>query len=195
MLPKNQIPGEMKPFSSIDDPLKPSAVNKVIYNTDSDHVDAQWMLPDNCPYNQCKTHSNSWPVPKPSWPVPKSSILIPGNVQIQRQVPLSDAKRLKEKKIALYDLLQKYVTIISRSNKDIGRTDLIKMYIATRPNASPIATQLYPLALKHHNFLKQEIKNLPDAGIIHKSISPWVNPIVVVKKHMPNGVLQSSTFA
>ena len=42
-----------------------------------------------------------------------------------------------------------------------------------------IATRL--LALKHHSFLKQEIKNLLDAGIIHKSMSLWASPIVVVK--------------
>ena len=55
------------------------------------------------------------------------------------------------------------------------------MHIATRPDAAPIAAQLYPLALKHHDFLKQEIKNLLDAEAIHKSMSPWARPIVVVK--------------
>ena len=56
------------------------------------------------------------------------------------------------------------------------------MHIATRPDASPVAAQPYPLALKHHDFLKQEIKNLLDAGIICKSMSPWASPILVVKK-------------
>ena len=47
-----------------------------------------------------------------------------------------------------------------------------------------------PLALKHHDFLKQEIKNLLDAEIIHKSISPKASPIVVVKRHTSEGALQ-----
>ena len=64
------------------------------------------------------------------------------------------------------------------------------MHIATRPDAIPIATCPYSLALKHHDFLNQEIQNLLNAGIIHKSMSPWVSPIVVVKKHTTEGLLQ-----
>ena len=64
---------------------------------------------------------------------------MPSNVQIHRQVPLNDVKISKETKIALYNLLQKYDTIISKSDNDIGQTDLIKMHIATRPDAAPIA--------------------------------------------------------
>ena len=105
---------------------------------------------------------------------------MPGNVQIHRKVLLNDEKISKETKTALYTLLQKYDTIILKSD-DIGQTDLIEMYIAARPDAAPIAAQLYPLALKHLDFLKQEIKNLLDAGIIHKNMSPWASPIVVVK--------------
>ena len=75
---------------------------------------------------------------------------------------------------------KKYDTIISKSY-DIGQTDLIKMHIATRLNAVPISAQPYPLALRYHDFSKQEIKNFLDAGIIHKSICPWACPIVVVK--------------
>ena len=56
------------------------------------------------------------------------------------------------------------------------------MHIATRPDAAPIAAQPYPLLLNHHDLLKQEIKNLLDAGIICKSMSPWASSIVIVKK-------------
>ena len=87
-------------------------------------------------------------------------------------------------------LLQKYDTIISKSDNDIGQTDLIKMHIATRSDAAPVAARPYPLALKHHDFLKQEIRNLLDAGIIHRSMSPWAVPIVIVKKHTPEGLPQ-----
>ena len=64
------------------------------------------------------------------------------------------------------------------------------MITAMKPDAAPIAAQPYPLALEHHDFLKQEIKNLPDARIICKSMSPWASPIVIVKKHTPEGVPQ-----
>ena len=95
------------------------------------------------------------------------------NNAIHRQVLLNDATISKETKFALYKLLQKYDTIISKSYNDIGQTDFIKIHKATRPDAAPIAVQTYPLALKHHEFLKQEIKNLLEAGIIHKSMFPW----------------------
>ena len=36
----------------------------------------------------------------------------------------------KETKTTVYKLLQKYDTIVSKSDNDIGQTDLIKMHIA-----------------------------------------------------------------
>ena len=88
-------------------------------------------------------------------------------------------------RLALNDLLQKFNPIIPKSNNDIGQTDLIEMHIAAMPDASPVAAHPYSLALKHHDLLKQEIKNLLNEGIIHKSMSPWVSLIVVVEKHTP----------
>ena len=41
-------------------------------------------------------------------------------------------------KTTLYKLLQKYDTIISKSDNDIGQTDLTEMDIATRPDAAPV---------------------------------------------------------
>ena len=93
-------------------------------------------------------------------------------------------------KLAMHKLLKKCDSIISKSNNDIEQTDLIGMHITTRLDSTLVAAQPYPLALKHHNFLKQEIKNLLDAGIIHKSMSPWSSSIVVVKKHTCEGSSQ-----
>ena len=115
---------------------------------------------------------------------------MPGAIQIHRQVLLGNAKISKETKIKLYEMFQRYDAIISKSDNDTSQTDLIHMYIATKPDAAPIAADPYPLALKHHDFLKQEIKNLLDARIICKSMSPWASPIVVVKKHMPDSAQQ-----
>ena len=65
------------------------------------------------------------------------------------------------------------------------------MHITTRPYSAPVAAQPYsPLALKHYDFLKQEIKNLLDAEIIHRSMSLWASPIIVVRKHIPEGSAQ-----
>ena len=64
------------------------------------------------------------------------------------------------------------------------------MHIAMKPNAAPIGAQPHPLSLKHHDFLKQEVNNLFNARIIHKSMSPWEGPIVIVKKHTWEGAPQ-----
>ena len=115
---------------------------------------------------------------------------MPGAIEIYRQVPLSNAKILKETKIKVDEMLQRYHVIISKSDNDIGQTYLIQMHIAIKLDTAPIATQPYPLPLKHHGFLKQEIKNLLDAGIICKTMSPWARSIVVVKKYTPEGTPQ-----
>ena len=59
--------------------------------------------------------------------------------------------------------------------------DLTEMQITTRLESTPFAARLYPLALRYHDFLKQEIKNLLDVEIIHKSMSSWAIHIIVVK--------------
>ena len=46
----------------------------------------------------------------------------------------------KETKIALCKLLQKYDTIISKSDKDVNQTDVIEMHIDT----GPVLPQLQP---------------------------------------------------
>ena len=54
---------------------------------------------------------------------------MPGDIQIYRQVLLSDTKNLKETKIKLCKMLQKYDTIISKRDNDIGQTHLIQRHI------------------------------------------------------------------
>ena len=151
ILSKNWYIGEIKLLISTDDSLNPLAVNEATHDIKSNHVDAQWMQPDSSPSKHCIICSNLQPVPK-------TSVLMPNNVQIHRQVSINDEKISKETKTALYELWQKYDTIISKSDNDVGQTDLIQMNIATRWDAAPIATPPYPLALKHHDSLKQEIK-------------------------------------
>ena len=114
-----------------------------------------------------------------------SSLILPSEIQVHRQVPLTDAKVLKTTKLALGDLFQKFDSLISKNNADIGHTDLIEMHIANRIDVTTITAHPYPLPLKHHDFLKQEIKNLLNIGIMHKSMSPWASPVIVIKKHTP----------
>ena len=85
----------MKPLSNTDDSLKPLVVNEGTYAIDCDQCDAQCMQSENSLYNQCRTTSDSKPVPI-------TSILMPGAIQIHRKVLLSNAKILKETKNEKY---------------------------------------------------------------------------------------------
>ena len=84
----------MKPLSYIDDSWHPPSVNEVTHDISSNHIDAQCTQPDRYPSNSCKIHSNLQPIPD-------TSVLIPSNLQIHRQVPLSNAKFSKEIKIPI----------------------------------------------------------------------------------------------
>ena len=46
----------------------------------------------------------------------------------------------------------------------------------------PIAQKPYTLAIKHHEWVKEEIDKLLEAGVIRESHSSWSAPIVVVPK-------------
>ena len=64
-----------------------------------------------------------------------------------------------------------------------GRWDhsLITMLIDTRDH-TPIPKKPYALALKHYDWVRDEIDKLLEAGVIRESHSSWSPPIVVVSK-------------
>ena len=64
------------------------------------------------------------------------------------------------------------------------------MTIDTDPSFPTVASKPYPLPLKHHKFVKEEIENLLEAGLIETSMSPYVVPIMVVlRKSKPGATL------
>ena len=54
-------------------------------------------------------------------------------------------------------------------------------------DSPPVSQRPYTLPLKHHEWVKSKIETLEDAGIIHKSFSPWASPIVIVPKKSEKG--------
>ena len=45
-----------------------------------------------------------------------------------------------------------------------------------------ICQKPYTLALKHYEWVQKEVEQLEPMGIITRSVSPWVSPIVIVPK-------------
>ena len=82
--------------------------------------------------------------------------------------------------------MRKVPQSVLSSNEDIWRTQLITMDIDTG-DSPPVSSHPYTLALKHHQWVQEEIETLERAGVITKSMSPWASPIVVVPKKFQLG--------
>ena len=63
----------------------------------------------------------------------------------------------------------------------IGTTPLTQMSIDTG-DSDPVSQKPYPIAMKHYNWVKEEIDKLSEAGVIRNSHSSWSAPIIVVPK-------------
>ena len=110
----------------------------------------------------------------------------PAEVETHRKVDLKDARIKEETKGKFNDLCDRFDSIISKGNGDIGKTLLVEMDIDTG-NSPPIGSQPYTLPLKHYEWVQKEISTLERAGIITKSISPWASPVVIVPKKSAPG--------
>ena len=75
---------------------------------------------------------------------------------------------------------QNYTNIVSQHSSDIGLTHSEEMVIETNAELPPAVSKLYPLPFKHHKYVKEEIENLLEAGLIERSMSPCATTVIVV---------------
>ena len=78
-------------------------------------------------------------------------------------------------------LLQEYESQFTQDEISIGTTPLTSMTIDTG-NSDPVSQKPYPIAMKHYQWVKDEIEKLLAAKVIHTSCSSWSAPIIVVPK-------------
>lgn len=78
-------------------------------------------------------------------------------------------------------LMVDFKDICADGQTGIGRTNVITHKINTG-DANPIALPPYRLNPIKKEFLRKEIANMEDAGIVQKSKSPWAFPVVIVDK-------------
>ena len=113
--------------------------------------------------------------------VPEDSVLMMNEKFYPKPpVTLEDAKTSKQTELKFEQLLKEYDDIISKHSSDIGKTPLETMTIDVKPGSKPAASKPYNTALKHQEFLKQELKALLESGVIERSMSPYATPIIVV---------------
>ena len=78
-------------------------------------------------------------------------------------------------------LLGEYESQFAQDETSIGTTPLTSMSIDTG-TANPVSQKLYPIAMKHYEWVKNEIDKLLAAKVIHSSHSSWSAPIIVIPK-------------
>ena len=78
-------------------------------------------------------------------------------------------------------LLQEYKSHFTKDETSIGTTPLTSMTINTG-TADPVSQKPYPIAMKHYEWVKDEIEKLLTPKVIHTSHSSWSAPIIVVPK-------------
>ena len=78
-------------------------------------------------------------------------------------------------------LLQEYKSQFAKDETTIDTTPLTSMTIDTG-TTNPVSQKPYPIAMKHYEWVKDEIEKLLAAKVICTSHSSWSAPIIVVPK-------------
>ena len=78
-------------------------------------------------------------------------------------------------------LLKEYESQFAKDEISIGTSPLTSMMIDTGAS-NPISQKPYPIAMKHNQWVKEEIEKLLAEKVIPSSRSSWSAPIIVVPK-------------
>ena len=78
-------------------------------------------------------------------------------------------------------LLQEYESPFAKDETTISTTPLMSMTIDTG-TTNPVSQKPYPIAMKHYQWVKEEIEKLLAAKVICTSHSSWSAPIIVLPK-------------
>ena len=81
----------------------------------------------------------------------------------------------------LDNLLGTFKDQFAKDETTIGTTPLTQMSINTG-DLDSVSQKPYLVAVKHYNWVKEEIDKLLEAGVIRNSHSSWSAPIIVVPK-------------
>ena len=108
-------------------------------------------------------------------------LISPIDIYPNRKVQLEDPDIKKSTKASFEIFCEHQHETFSRNNKDIGHTQLIEMEINTG-DSLPVAQSPYMLPLKNFDWVRQNIETLEKSGVIERSLSRWVSPVIVVPK-------------
>ena len=108
-----------------------------------------------CQYDQQKNTREVSEIPQDTLP---PVFTFHHNFYPKPEIDLEDAKIPEETENKLQVLKQDYYEIAGQHSRDIGITHLEEMTTETDPQLPPVASKLYPLPLKCHEFVKKKSK-------------------------------------
>ena len=123
----------------------------------------------------------------------KSAFIFYCNFYPKHKIDLKDTRISEETLHKLQILKHDYNDIVRQHNSDIGPTHLEEMTIEMDPKLPPVVSKPYSLPLKHHKFMKEEMKNLVEVGLNKRSMSPYAIPIIVVPRKSNPGAPLAET--
>ena len=89
----------------------------------------------------------------------------PVDVDPREPIILKDAEVPPEARKSFEELCDEFTDIFSKDSSDLGKTPLLKMDIPTG-DSPPVSQKPYTLALKHVQWVQEEIEMLEKAGVI-----------------------------
>ena len=101
----------------------------------------------------------------------KGFITSPADIDPREPIKLRDAEVTPEHRKVFENLCSEFETIFSKDSVDLGKTPLLKMDIPTGDNP-PVTQRPYTLALKHVQWVQEEIETLEKAGDYSKECVP-----------------------
>src|SRR6266511_1397405 len=84
-------------------------------------------------------------------------------------------------KQSIYELLANYADIIYTDMKELAKINIIQ-HIIHLLNETLIAQGCHFIDQQDRNWLKKELDELLEKGIIRESMSPWATLIIIVRK-------------
>ena len=149
---------------------------------DDSHLDENrknfpdYLRSHNCYFASKSPHAEEYPVEALAVQVERNS---KGEV-IKGTEPY---KLTPEQKKQLDDLLEKYKDIFATTASDVGKANF-DPWVIKLVNKEPVALKNYRTPLQYRDWLKKELQNLLDGGIIECSESPYNSPVLVVPKKL-----------
>ena len=101
---------------------------------------------------------------------------------IEQEIYASKLEHLSQENFSKFkDTITRNIDLFSKSETDLGKTNLVKMTLDTGDSA-PIKQKPYKTPFSLRPEVEKHIDDLLTANLIRPSTSPWASPIIVVPK-------------